>query len=750
MVLRSLLIAILIVAGSTVSAQASVSTGAISYAGSNFLDEWYFDVNFGATPQNAALSTSLVMTGDSGVQVDLWVVNMAAASTTAAEVANFQFGFSLPGQVGGGSATAPIWGTGALAGFPQGPFNLSGLHRFIFTVRPSNASGTYPANITVGFNTNSGTLVAPVATGSGNTGIVPGSTGVVYRAWPPQFFGPIGSSTAFHRQHMNTVLGEVLFGSATDELAFFIDVTMNGVPIDISLRALAFTSAGSGQVDFEVYDMQAGWDEPVLTASANTANPGNAGASLDSGYTTGPYTGLARFRVVAVGQNMTVTGATTADFRFDLFLSTPSEVLAIVRNPELAPPRMEMVPSGMVISQTTGLAVTGGSTPVSYDWTLQGTVPTGVSLSATTGANVDLVVTGTPPPNSSVFVRCTNGFTNEFTEQEFIVDVPAGPQLQITGPANLPAGTEGVAYSEPVTASGGTMPYTWSITAGALPPGLSIDPGTGVISGVPMAAGSYPGIEVTVADSASATDAVIFNLDIQPAVSVQIDTASLANGTEGVLYSANIVAIGGNAPYDWSIVGGALPAGVTLGTSTTDTVSLDGTPTVNGTFNFTVRVEEVGGADDTRLLTLIIDPPPVVITITTAGLTAGVEGTVYTADVTVSGGSAPYTWSIVNGTLHAGLALGASTTDTVTISGTPTEAGSRQITIRVEEASGAFDERQFLLVISPPPAPPPPVGSSSSGGSGSCSSGARGGLAWCLLGIVAAAMLVRRRRSTVG
>jgi hypothetical protein len=64
----------------------------------------------------------------------------------------------------------------------------------------------------------------------------------------------------------------------------------------------------------------------------------------------------------------------------------------------------------------------------------------------------------------------------------------------------LPSGSLGVAYSATMTASGGLAPYSWSVTSGTLPAGLSLGASTGVISGTPTAAGSST-ITITVTDS---------------------------------------------------------------------------------------------------------------------------------------------------------------------------------------------------------------------------------------------------------
>jgi hypothetical protein len=76
-------------------------------------------------------------------------------------------------------------------------------------------------------------------------------------------------------------------------------------------------------------------------------------------------------------------------------------------------------------------------------------------------------------------------------------------------------------------------------------------------------------------------------------------------------YSATIVAREGDGPYVWSLVGGNLPPGLALGTSTSDTIAVSGTPTEVGTFTFTIRVEDQGTGDwAEQQITLKIKPPP--------------------------------------------------------------------------------------------------------------------------------------------
>ena len=101
---------------------------------------------------------------------------------------------------------------------------------------------------------------------------------------------------------------------------------------------------------------------------------------------------------------------------------------------------------------------------------------------------------------------------------------------------SLPNGNVAIFYDSQLMATGGTPPYHWTITSGTLPPGLSLTPATGVISGTPTTTGSYP-ITVQVADSerTPATATGSFTITIDPTPPLQVTTSSLPAGTQGVL-----------------------------------------------------------------------------------------------------------------------------------------------------------------------------------------------------------------------
>lgn len=162
-------------------------------------------------------------------------------------------------------------------------------------------------------------------------------------------------------------------------------------------------------------------------------------------------------------------------------------------------------------------------------------------------------------------------------------------------PSTLPGGTVGTAYSETITASGGTAPYSFAVTAGSLPPGLSLSSG-GVLSGTPTTAGSYS-FTISATDSNSNTGSQAYSGVTIGAATLAVSPPSLPGAPLNVPFSASLTASGGIAPYTFSLSSGSLPAGLSLGSGG----GLSGTPTEVGSFTFTVKVTDA--ASDTATVT---------------------------------------------------------------------------------------------------------------------------------------------------
>jgi len=174
----------------------------------------------------------------------------------------------------------------------------------------------------------------------------------------------------------------------------------------------------------------------------------------------------------------------------------------------------------------------------------------------------------------------------------------------------LPSGAVNVSYpSQTLVASGGTAPYTWSVSAGTLPAGLSLS-SSGTILGTPTLAGTTS-FTVQVKDNALATATQSFNLTINPA-SLSIVASTLPSGTVNVAYNQSVTASGGPSPYTWTLQSGSvLPQGLSLSAGGT----ISGTPTAAGASTFTVQVQDNALRTATQSLSLTINPASTPISI---------------------------------------------------------------------------------------------------------------------------------------
>lgn len=173
-----------------------------------------------------------------------------------------------------------------------------------------------------------------------------------------------------------------------------------------------------------------------------------------------------------------------------------------------------------------------------------------------------------------------------------------------------------------------------------------------------------------------------------------ISTQSVPNGTVNQSYTASITASGGYTPYSWSLASGNLPAGLTLNSSTG---AITGIPTSAGTFSFTVKVTDASGQSATKSLSLTIAANLPSLAIITGSLPSGTVNQTYSATVTATGGTAPYSWSITAGSLPTGLTLNSSTG---VISGTPTSSVSSSFTVKVSDAASLSATAPLSIVIS--------------------------------------------------
>lgn len=267
-------------------------------------------------------------------------------------------------------------------------------------------------------------------------------------------------------------------------------------------------------------------------------------------------------------------------------------------------------------------------------------------------------------------------------------------------PATLPSGVIGAAYSQVVSASGGTAPNTFAVSSGILPGGLSLDAATGAITGTPTTAGTFNfTIAATDANGCSGIQAYTIVIAAAACPVVTLSPTTLPSGQIGVAYGQVVSPSGGTAPYAFSVASGALPGGLALDAATG---AVAGTPTSAGISSFTIAATDANGCPGNRAYTIVIAAVLCpAITLNPASLPNAVIGIPYGQTVSAIGGTAPYAFSVASGALPAGLSLDASTG---AITGTPTAAGTFSFAISATDANGCIGLRDYTVTAVPPAA----------------------------------------------
>lgn len=330
-----------------------------------------------------------------------------------------------------------------------------------------------------------------------------------------------------------------------------------------------------------------------LYASTLTASGGIPGYqwSLDNGFIPPPGLSLTSAGVVTgtpTESGEFILGATVQD-------SAPLDLrqrrriqcsVQIAAAPLLATGKCSL-PSGLVGRPYPSLApptASGGTPP--YQWTLaSGQVPPGLTFGP------DGFISGTPL-EAGAFAFTTSVTDSGAGSDRQSALVPCELQINLTGlQGSAPQRTAraGESYSGLVGVQGGGAPYHWSVIEGSLPPGLELDPDTGLITGVATQPGSYSFV-VLVTDSGAGdrqqSIRIPARIDVVNPLAVSCPTAE-ARLNEA--YSSTATAAGGLAPLTWELESGNLPNGLSLSPVSGNII---GVPNTAGQFEFGVLVQD--------------------------------------------------------------------------------------------------------------------------------------------------------------
>ena len=407
------------------------------------------------------------------------------------------------------------------------------------------------------------------------------------------------------------------------------------------------------------------------------------------------------------------------------------------------------LPAGNVGSPYSETVTVTGGTGV-YTWSVViGSLPIGLSLNGDTG-----VISGTPTTvgTSDLTVRVDDG---SMTDDQFYSLVINPPLAHITT-TSLPDGHIGLAYSKQLQASGGTGTYTWSLLSGSLPPGLGPLTSGGLIAGTPNTAGSYP-FTVQLTDTVTTVTKVL-SIDVLSKMlgtsqdpATQFTTASdyLVMGKFKAVSNGNATQIRVKCTTTGNVKVGLYTdlAGYPYtrmsdnSTGVAVTAGWNDIPIPAATVEFGKPYWIVCnsntncvGSDNTTGYTIMYLPyaytnpglPASVgagattsnnrqllagswgtdtgtdLTILTESLPDGNKNVAYSQTLQAAGGTTPYTWSLLSGSLPPGLSI----TDNVTgiIAGTPTSSVTTiyPFTVQVTDNVSAMANKLLSITINVP------------------------------------------------
>ncbi len=302
------------------------------------------------------------------------------------------------------------------------------------------------------------------------------------------------------------------------------------------------------------------------------------------------------------------------------------------------------------------------------------------------GNQASYTITVTGPVNQAGYHFDKVTVDTHYSATAYLPDSVAASPPSISTAANLTPHLIGMPLNQQLEATGGTAPYQFVVSAGSLPAGCSLS-SAGLLTGTPTAAATST-FTVTLTDAEVLIGTKDFSLTVTTAP-VITTTNLLPAGNLSSSYSLTLAASDGTQPYSFTLAAGALPAGTTL----SEAGILSGTPAALGTSSFNVQLRDANGFTAAKDFSLRISD----LSIQTTSLPTAVRNVVFNQVLIGSGGTAPYTWSVSEGSLPAGISLSSEGI----ISGTPPlSAGQSMLTLRLTDSTGFSVMRQFTLAVS--------------------------------------------------
>jgi uncharacterized protein (TIGR03437 family) len=350
--------------------------------------------------------------------------------------------------------------------------------------------------------------------------------------------------------------------------------------------------------------------------------------------------------------------------------------LALNCNPPIGPTAINSYTEEPYLTTCTA---TGGTPP--YAMSLgPGTLPQGLTLQSSGGTGTIQGVSINPgiyqfsvKVVDSASATASFQFNGTQTPETLLVNFPAAP----------PAYTN-TSFSASGSAEGGTRPYTWSVTAGALPAGFALTPnGTSAnFQGSTLTPESYSyTLQVSDSGTPQLTQKQSYSGAIVPQPLSILANSQPGPGRVNQLYDVAFIAEGGTAPFNWSL-SGSLP-GVSLSTTNQVGTYFTGSPTTEGTYTFTIGLTDSGVPRQSASQTYTVTVTTGMRMSCAPPFNAVVKAIFSVTCTIVSNEVPPFYWTLFStSSLPAGVVFPTNPTgSTLTISGTPTATGPFQMTI---------------------------------------------------------------------
>ena len=463
--------------------------------------------------------------------------------------------------------------------------------------------------------------------------------------------------------------------SSTSTVSF----TVNGQPTATANTTAQALTVGAAMTSFWPLAGHGGTGTLTYYLSSGTLP---TGLSLDG--STGAVTGTPTIAHSAVTLTFAVKDSNNA-----VAVTTSSVAFTVNALPvATATTTAQILTVGAAMTSFVPLTATGGTGALTY-YVSSGTLPSGLTLDATTGAVTGTATSVQVAANVVFSVRDANNAASATTSMVSFT-VNAQPTAIAASTAQfLTVGTAMTGFT-PLAGSGGTGALTYYVGSGTLPSGLSINSATGAVTGTPIAAHAVVTVVFSVKDSnnavAATTSIVSFTVNAKP-TAIAVTTAQILTINAPMTSFTPLTGSGGTGILTYYISSGTLPSGLTFDTATG---TITGTPTIlqaASSVMFAVKDANNSVAITTSTVSFTVNAPPTAIASQTAQvLTLGRAMTSFTPLVG-SGGSGALVYYITGGSLPSGLSLNAATG---AVTGIPTATQTiANVTFAVRDANGS-------------------------------------------------------------